>query len=234
LHYSEEDKARILAQYPEHERDIRTKGVPAMGSGRAFLVDEAKLLVDHFEYPSHWVQIAGCDFGWDHPAAFVECWWDRDLDIFYVVRTFRFRHMTPHQHVERLRHWKMPFAWPADGGRQTLEGAGEPLATQYRKAGLNMLWEHATFEDGGVSVEAGLAEMHDRMAGGRWKIFKGQNNEWLEEYRLYHRKDGLLVKENDDALSASRYALMMKRSGKTAAAYSRFRRPLEYPKIGIA
>jgi hypothetical protein len=33
-HYSAEDKARIAAQYPEHERDTRTKGVPAMGSGR--------------------------------------------------------------------------------------------------------------------------------------------------------------------------------------------------------
>jgi phage terminase large subunit-like protein len=35
-HYSAEDKARIAAQYPEHERDTRTKGVPAMGSGRVF------------------------------------------------------------------------------------------------------------------------------------------------------------------------------------------------------
>ena len=26
---------------------------------------------------------------------------------------------------------------------------------------------------------------------------------------MYHRKDGLLVKEGDDAISASRYALMM-------------------------
>jgi hypothetical protein len=34
---------------------------------------------------------------------------------------------------------------------------------------------------------------------------------WLEEFRLYHRKDGLIVKERDDVLSASRYALMMKR-----------------------
>jgi hypothetical protein len=34
---------------------------------------------------------------------------------------------------------------------------------QYRDAGLDMMHEKATFEDGGVSVEAGVAEMHDRM-----------------------------------------------------------------------
>jgi hypothetical protein len=82
-HYSPEDKARIAAQYPEHERDTRTKGIPAMGSGRVFLVDEEKLLVEPFECPSHWVKLGGMDFGWTHFAAFCECWWDRDLDIFY-------------------------------------------------------------------------------------------------------------------------------------------------------
>jgi hypothetical protein len=44
-----------------------------------------------------------------------------------------------------------------------------------------------------------------RMRGGRWNIFKGQNDAWLEEYRLYHRDaDGRVVAENDDAISASR------------------------------
>ena len=72
-HYSADESARIIAQYPEHERATRTRGVPAMGSGRVFLVDEEKLLVDPFECPAHWVKLGGCDFGWDHPAAFVKC-----------------------------------------------------------------------------------------------------------------------------------------------------------------
>jgi hypothetical protein len=37
-----------------------------------------------------------------------------------------------------------------------LEGAGVALAQQYKAEGLNMLHEHAQFEDGSVSVEAGL------------------------------------------------------------------------------
>jgi phage terminase large subunit-like protein len=78
-HYSAEDKARIAAQYPDHERDTRTKGVPRMGSGRVFLVGEKKLLVDPFECPRHWVRVGGLDPGWTHFAAFCECWWDLTL-----------------------------------------------------------------------------------------------------------------------------------------------------------
>ena len=51
---------------------------------------------------------------------------------------------------------------------------------QYADAGLDMMFEHAQFEDGGKSVEAGVLEMADRMRGGRWKVFRGQNDAWLE------------------------------------------------------
>jgi phage terminase large subunit-like protein len=233
LHYSDDEKTKIIAQYPEHERATRTRGIPAMGSGRVFLVDEEKLLVEPFDCPSHWVKIGGCDFGWDHPAAFVEMWWDRDLDIIYLVRTLRLRHKTPLQHVEAVRHWRLRWAWPHDGRNQTLAGAGVSLMAQYRDAGLDMMHEAARFEDGGNSVEAGVQEMHDRMRGGRWKVFRGQNGEWLEEYSMYHRRDGLLVKEGDDAISASRYALMHRRFGQSAAGKASFNREIKYDNRGI-
>jgi hypothetical protein len=105
---------------------------------------------------------------------------------------------------------------------------------QYADAGLDMMLEKATFEDGGMSVEAGVQEMHDRMRGGRWKVFRGANDDWLEEYRLFHRKDGLLVKENDDALAASRYALMMRRHGQTDRGRRSFNREIAYPKAALA
>jgi hypothetical protein len=76
--------------------------------------------------------------------------------------------------------------------------------------------------------------MADRMRGGRWKVFRAQNDAWLEEYRLYRRDaDGRVVAENDDAISASRYGLMMRRHARTAGWKSRFYRPLEYPNRGI-
>jgi hypothetical protein len=67
-----------------------------------------------------------------------------------------------------LRAWgRISFAWPRDGRRETLEGAGVALAEQYKAQGLEMLNEHAQFSDGSVSVEAGLMEMLSRMETGR-------------------------------------------------------------------
>jgi Terminase RNaseH-like domain len=40
-------------------------------------------------------------------------------------------------------------------------------------------------------------------------------NDWFEEFRLYDRKDGKAVKEHDDRLSATRYAIMMLRYART-------------------
>ena len=50
-------------------------------------------------------------------------------------------------------------------------------------------------------------EMLDRMQTGRFKVFSTVG-EFFEEMRLYHRKDGKIVKERDDLISASRYAMM--------------------------
>src|SRR5262245_26549211 len=77
-----------------------------------------------------------------------------------------------------------------------------------------MLHEHAQFEDGSVAVEAGLMSMLDRMQSGRFKVFK-HLNDWWEEFRLYHRRDGKVWKEGDDLMSATRYALMMLRHAQT-------------------
>ena len=72
-----------------------------------------------------------------------------------------------------------------------------------------MLHEHAQHTDGST-VEAGLMEMLTRMEGGRFKVFK-HLNDWFEEFRLYHRKDGRVFKERDDLMSATRYAVTMLR-----------------------
>ena len=77
-----------------------------------------------------------------------------------------------------------------------------------------MLGVHAQFDDGSVSVEAGLADMLIRMESGRLKVFE-HLTDWFDEYRLYHRKDGRVHKEGDDLMSATRYAVMMLRHART-------------------
>jgi hypothetical protein len=210
-HYTEEQRAAIIASYPEHEREARVKGLPTMGSGRVFPINEDKITVEAFNIPREWARINGLDFGWDHPFAAVSSAWDRDADVWYVTACYRESKSTPVMHAASIKPWGdwIPCAWPHDG-LQHDKGSGDQLASLYKDQGLNTLPERATFEDGGNGVEAGVIEMLDLMQTGRFKVF-AHLKEWFDEFRLYHRKDGKIVKERDDLLSATRYAVMMKR-----------------------
>mgnify|MGYP003407414295 FL=1 len=218
-HISPEERERIIARYPEHEREARAMGVPILGSGRIFPIADSRILIPSFNVPSHWPLIGGLDFGWDHPTAAAKLAWDRDNDIVYLVREHRLSKATPKQHVMTIgdeRSWgNIPWAWPHDG-EVADKGSGLQLAKQYKTAGLHMLDSHATFPNGSNSVEAGVLEMLERMNDGRWKVFEGVCPLWMEEFRLYHRDEGKIVKEYDDLISASRYAMMMLRHARIA------------------
>lgn len=219
LHYSKDQIAAIIASYPAHEREARAMGTPMMGSGRIFPIAEETITVEPFAIPAHWPQLGGLDFGYDHPAAAAKLAWDRESDVIYVVSEFRESGTTPVLHAAALRPWGdwLPWAWPHDG-LQHDKGSGDVLADLYRKNGLKLLKDKATHPaqkgelegTGGNQVEAGLLEMLERMQTGRWKVFRTCGL-WFEEFRLYHRKDGKIVKLADDVMSASRYAYMMRR-----------------------
>lgn len=214
LHYTAEQRQKIIDSYPEHEREARTKGIPMLGSGRIFpiaeeVIKEAPLI----HIPSHWKQIIGLDFGWDHPTAAVKHVLDPDADCTHVIKMYRKAREMPLIHASAIKPWGtwIPCAWPKDGLQHDKGGSCEQLRHQYKDHGLNMLTEWATFGDKrGNGVEAGLMEMLELMRTGRWKV-DANLHEWFEEFRMYHRKDGEIVKEREDLMCASRYAHMMRR-----------------------
>ena len=212
LHISKEQKQIIINSYPAHEREARINGTPMLGSGAIFPIADDDIACDAFDpqdIPQHWRELAALDFGWDHPTAAVKILYDPDDDIIYVTACYKRKEASPIIHVPALRPWgkELMFAWPHDG-LQHDKGSGKQLKKIYEDEGLNMLAEHAQFEDDrGNGVEAGITEMLMRMETGRWKVYR-HLHEWFEEKRLYHRKDGKVIKEFDDILSASRYALM--------------------------
>lgn len=210
-HYTPEQRLAIIESYPEHERDARSKGIPILGSGRIFPVPEDRISESGLLIPAHWPRICGLDFGWDHPAAAVWMAWDRDADVVHVYDCYRIRESTPAMQSPSIRgrgHW-IPIAWPHDGLNHE-KGSGESLAALYRKEGLNMLAVRATFEDGTNSVERGVLDMLTRMNKGQLKV-AAHLNDWWEEFRMYHRQDGKIVKLRDDLMSATRYGMMMLR-----------------------
>ncbi len=212
-HYSDEQRATIIESYPEYERQARVYGEPSVGSGRIFPFSEEVVKCDPFARPAHWPLVAAMDFGWDHPTAAVLVWWDREGDVMYVTQSYRQSRQTPRVHAAALKQWGkdfsepgLPWAWPHDG-LQHDKGSGQQLASLYRQEGLNMQPGPVQFPEGGNSVEAGLMLMYQRLQSGRLKVF-ASCSDWFEEFRLYHRKDGQVVKQQDDLMAATRYALM--------------------------
>lgn len=213
-HYTDEQKRKIIDAYPDHEREARTKGVPMLGSGRIFPVAEETLREAPLVHvPSHWKHIIGSDFGWDHPTAFAKLVIDPDADCIHVTKAYRKAREIPLVHAAAVKPWGtwIPVAWPKDALNHDKGGSCEQLAHQYRDHGLNMLSTWAAFPDQrGNGVEAGIAEMLERMRTGRFKV-DANLAEWFEEFRMYHRKDGEIVKEREDLICATRYGVMMLR-----------------------
>lgn len=206
-HLSPKVKEEILAALPPHERQMRSKGIPVLGSGQVFPIAEDSFSVDAFPIPDHWARIAGIDFGFDHPTAVVWCAWDRDTDTVYVYDCYTQSGVGILQHAEAIKlrgNW-IPVAWPHDGSQHD-KGSGQALAEQYRRAGVHFLGSHFLNPEGGISVEPGIQAMYTRFQTGRLKVFS-HLQDWFQEFRIYHRQDGKIIRKNDDLMSASRYAI---------------------------
>lgn len=210
-HIPPEERERLIASWPAHEREARAKGVPMLGSGRIFTAPEDSIVEEPLSViPPFWHKLGAVDFGIDHPFGFVLILWDKDADVIHVHYAYRVKDALPIQHADAIKKVAaaVPIAWPNDGNVRRDDG--KPMADHYKRHGLHMIDKHATWPDGSVSTEAGVLEIDEREKSGRLK-YANTLTDLLEERRLYHRKDGQIVKIKDDLLSALRVAIMMKR-----------------------
>ena len=235
-HIPDEDIPGIVARYKEHQRAARAYGADMQGEGAVFETPAERVKHDRDprDCPSYWPWMWGCDFRHSgsltggHPFAAVLAAWDRDNDIIYIFHAIRMLGQAP-MHVAAIKAnpmWDAPFAWPHDGGRAASLMSGETVAAVYKKLGLAMRPTHAQFADGSFKFENGIDEMDRRLATGRLRV-AAHLTEWFDEYMAYHRKDGLVVKIDDDLMSATRQLCMDIRYAKPPESFklqSRFRR----------
>lgn len=211
-HLDERVQRELLAAYPAWQREMRTKGMPLLGTGLIFDFGDEEITCAPFPCPAHFTVINGMDFGWDHPQAHVQLWIDVEADVIYVAHAWKKSKVTPVTAWGSVKSWAkgIPTAWPSDG-LQSEKSSGEQQKAAYVDAGWQMLDVHATWPAGGVGVEAGLVELYERMTTGRFKVFS-HLSAFFDEKMSYHRdENGKIVKVNDDILSAARYAYMMRR-----------------------
>lgn len=224
-HLTREQADAIVASYPEHEREARAFGKPVLGSGAVYPIPESEITIPGFSIPDEWPRICGMDIGWDHPTAAIWMAHNRDADVIYVYDAYKRAKQIPAVHASAIKArgaW-IPVAWPSDA-LQAQKDSGKPMRDEYIAEGVAMLPERAQWEDGSIGVEPGLQIILNRMSTGRFKVFAGLED-WFSEYRIYHRKDGVVVKKMDDAMDATRYGVMMLRYAKaqTLSTFEPFR-----------
>ena len=200
-HLDKRTKDELYDSIPPFQRDARTKGVPSLGAGAIYPVEQSEITVPPFEIPSHFARGYGFDVGWNRTAAPFGAW-DRDNDVLYINAEHYRGQAEPSIHAEAIKargSWLVGAIDPASRGRSQKDG--EQLLATYREHGLNLVLANN-------AVEAGILAVWQRLSTGRLKVFASCGN-WLAEHRLYRRdENGKIVKANDHLMDGTRYLVL--------------------------
>ena len=217
-HIPPERRAAIIASIPENERAARIYGREQQGSGAVFNTPVADILfsLEPAQFLPWWPCGWAIDFSHfgqsasAHPFAAIFAVKDPTTDTLYICDAWKLKGL-PESHIQKIKshpYFDAVVVWPHDGTQST--SAGEQFANVYKRQGLNMHPQWATFKEGGYNFEAGISEIERRLASGKLKVAR-HLSEWLVEYQNYHMKDGKVVKEDDDLMSATRVLCMAHR-----------------------
>jgi len=223
-HLDEGVKEQLMAAYSPTERAMRVSGQPSLGSGIVFPILEDKIVCEPFIIPEHWHRIIGIDLGFDHPNAIANVAWDNETDTYYLYDEYSESGEMFSAHAFAIRGKGgniIPVVVPHDAFKVDTANSGRKFIDLLRDSyGINVVPEcfsnppdlRGKAQPG--SVEFGVNWMSAYMETGKFKVFK-TCRKFLQEMKLYHRKDGKIMDKNDDMISATRYAaLMMTRYGK--------------------
>jgi hypothetical protein len=207
----------MLDGIPEHEQDMRKKGVPMFGEGLVFPIKESRIKIPiasgdgaGLTSKSYLKYIRAIDLGINHPTAIVWLAFDPEIDCIYLLKCYAERGDAAAVHAAAANAYMefAPIVFPHDIDMRE-KGSGKTLRRYYSEAGLSNSLDFKN-KDGSIFVEPGIQELYDRMKTGRFKVVDTPENEpFFREMRQYHREDGKIVPLDDDVISAVRYGAMM-------------------------
>lgn len=201
-HLDANEKALLMASTPPYQRDARTKGVPTLGAGAIYGIEEEAITVADFPLPKHWKRCWGGDAGGGaKPTAAI--WLARDPESMTVYLYSTYKRESPEiaVHLDGIKargSW-IPGVMDAAALIVSRDDA-EQLVNAYRRGGLTI-----SLPD--KAVESGIQAVWELMSAGLFKVFKSQDA-WFKEFRKYHRDaKGRVVKVDDHLMDATRYGV---------------------------
>jgi phage terminase large subunit-like protein len=209
-HLTAKVKAQQWASMLPYQRAARTQGIPQLGAGAVYPIDEKDVTIADFAIPEHWWRGFGMDVGGGAKAtAAVFCALNPDDRVLYVTSCYKRASNEPSLHAAAMKERMIRptgWLWPGVGDAAALimtDHDAEQLVFVYRRLGLQL-----SLPD--KAVETGIADLWDLMVTGRFKVF-ASCQAWFDEFRMYRRDArGRVVKSNDHLMDSTRY---MARSG---------------------
>lgn len=204
-HLTELDKQAMLLEMPANQRGPRTEGLPALGSGCIYPVEEDFIVVKPFAIPDYWPRAYGLDFGWNNTAV---VWVTQDpiTKVYYVYAEYKRGHQAPYVHANAIKAkgaWIPGLADPSGGNHSRQDGSLE--INEYISLGLKL-------SPGDNGILSGISKILNLFESGGLKIVS-HCNELLDELRIYRYdtyNPNVPAKNQDDHLcDALRYVLSM-------------------------
>lgn len=224
-HITESIAKQLLAGIPTYQHDMRTKGIPVIGSGAVFPYMDEDITINDVIIESHWPVVAGIDFGkLVDPSVITFSAYNPTTEQYYIFdEIYLDEDRSPRAIADAIKSSAYPgitCVLPHDAFGE----APETAANLLRNYGINVFiqpFRNPTDTKQGLNIfkgsgghvaeiEPGLTMMRYLFDENKLKVWRGCN-QWLKEKRAYFYKPGNGKQERtgaDHCIDSSRYALM--------------------------
>lgn len=211
-----EERRRMAASYLPSELPARTKGLPSIGSGMVWPVQESDIVVPAFAVPEDWPRLISLDPGFEHGTGALLGALDQEADALYIAADHWKRQEHTAIHAAKIHAWGdwIPVAIDYASGINVDDG--EAVKAKYRKVMRNPI------HNANKAFSAGGGEVYDRMCDGRFFVMDTCRL-WLGQFRQYVRgENGKIVMPKNahdpnfhhfELMDCSRYIAMGVKSG---------------------
>ena len=204
-HISEKDKEEFRASMPAHILEAREKGIPSIGDGMVYPIEESAITCDRFVVPDTWKQFYAMDFGWHpDPTCALFFAYDPETDMLYITKEYSQKEATPKHHSSNL--YRLGADWIKGvgdpyGGVASGQADGESLIDKYNECGLKL--EAA---ERGYKLN-GIIDVLELMRAGRLKVFGDLEGFWREFRRYAYDIKGKPKDKDDHFMDCMRYGV---------------------------
>lgn len=176
-HLDKKTRDELLASILPHMREARSKGIPCVGEGKVYPVEETSILLDNILLQEHWLRCYAIHVSYNGVKILFAAL-DKEKDVLYIYDEYTAGDLPPVIHASAIRKrgsW-LQGVFKYNAVKANQQDAYQ-IYSQYVEEGLNIYKSD-------VTMRAGISAVYSRIVTGRLKVVSTCEN-WLHEFRGY-------------------------------------------------